>query len=64
MAAKKAKRPPRQVWLVLCAGRLTSAMFLTKREAVDLVAKLNEPPHLGKYTVAGPYVLAERVRER
>lgn len=55
-AAKKPaeKRAPRQVWVTIYEGRLVD-VFYRRREAEKL---------RGSYErVAGPYVLAERVRE-
>ncbi len=52
-----AKRPPAQVWIVLDCGTPKQA-YRTKREAVSELEFEEE------LTVAGPYVLAERVRQR
>ncbi len=57
MAAKKAKRPPRQVWFVFGAGNVMLPMpYATKREA-------SENAVLVGGRAVGPYVLAERARE-
>jgi hypothetical protein len=58
MAAKKKaapKRPPRQLWARVWNGVVIDT-YLSKAIAESDLAKSE--------TVAGPYVLAERVRER
>lgn len=58
MAAKKKaaqKRPPRQVWL--CVDETDSAYAFTTRKRAEGARCEDE-------RVVGPYVLAERVRER
>jgi hypothetical protein len=62
MAAKKkttaAKRPPRQVWLVVGRdGRPLDLNYARRRDAEHW-------ERAGDYRVVGPYVLAERARER
>lgn len=66
MATKKktatatATRPPAEVWLQIWSdGTVADIPFLTKREA-DEDAKR----YPNSMNVAGPYVLAERVRQR
>ncbi len=63
MAARK-KRPPRQVWFAIFAQEsgVGGAMFpfKTRREATDYLNGPRKVPGV----VVGPYVLAERVRER
>jgi hypothetical protein len=57
----RAKRPPRKVWAVFNQERgSTVANFDTKREADKFALNYGH----GRYRVVGPYVLAERVRER
>lgn len=56
-AAPKAKRPPRQVWVVIDDRGNPRHVTSTKGFAGDLATAL-------MLTVAGPYVLAERVRQR
>ena len=53
------KRPPRQVWLLLLNG-VPVEFFYTKREAQTCLT--NQHPQDRR--VAGPYILAERVREK
>lgn len=63
MATKKkvtrTKRAPRQVWLVVsdAARDVIPASATTRKRALELVEDDGE-------RVVGPYVLAERVRER
>lgn len=60
MATRKTKRPPRQVWIVVRDHGDTSiipATATTRQRATDLIEDDCE-------RVVGPYVLAERVRER
>lgn len=75
MGNRKCPRPPRrQVWLVVDAyGRPTISVFRLKRNALMSAAALNRmaegpnggPPGPGDlHYVAGPYVLAERARQR
>jgi hypothetical protein len=54
-AAKKQKRPPRQVWLLIMWD--DNAHPFRTRKAACAAATLGD-------VVAGPYVLAERVRQR
>jgi hypothetical protein len=51
-----ATRPPRQVWLVLDESGADHCMAPTRTEATKLATSWGR--------VVGPYVLAERVRER
>jgi len=60
---KRAKRPPRQVWLVVNARGTAYGPHATKREASEDCAELRGISDDGE-RVVGPYVLAERVRER
>jgi hypothetical protein len=57
------KRPPRQVWLVVEAEEIVSA-HLTKKDAADWSARANRSHGTDYQQVAGPYVLAERVRQK
>ncbi len=52
------KRPPRQVWLVVGADGSVWAQYRTQREAKAYATVRKD------WQVAGPYVLAERVRQR
>lgn len=54
-AAKKPKRPPRQVWINFREGTHIEAFSTKKKATVEKWAD--------ERTV-GPYILAERVRER
>lgn len=55
MAAKK-KRPPKQVWIAFTVDRKESEAFPRKKDADQNM------PYDGE--VVGPYVLAERVRQK
>ncbi len=74
MATKKKrpprKRPPRQVWLVLSGGAGVGIGFMknpiicdTQSNALMEAMGLESDGVDGAY-VAGPYVLAERVRQK
>lgn len=54
--AEKTKRPPRQVWLTIDEKGLPTGGHTTRKQARKDARKTER--------VAGPYVLAERVRER
>ena len=56
-AKKKVKRPPKQVWHVqdLKTGELIPGTFEKKSEV---------PPLSEHFKIVGPYVLAERVRQK
>jgi hypothetical protein len=55
MKTAKKKRPPAQVWLVVDDSGAPVEVFRTKRSASGWVGP--------SFHVAGPYVLAERVRQ-
>lgn len=54
--APKAKRPPRQVWILFARDGRAASVVGTRKHASDVEDVTN-------WTVAGPYVLAERVRQ-
>lgn len=59
------KTPPRQVWiLVTDTGGLCDAVFRRKKDADEVCARLNTPRIACTYLVAGPFILAERVRQK
>lgn len=53
------KRPPKQVWCLVNERGVAVGVFATKREAVA-----KEALAFGPCRVAGPFILAERVRQR
>lgn len=65
MATKK-RTAPRQIWTwVNSDGRMSSALYQTKRDALeglDCYEDVNGSDE--GYRVVGPYILAERTRER
>lgn len=70
-AAKKprAKRPPRKVWHVMAYDGTLCGYFTTRRKAVEECSdweriRIARHPTWGPHRVVGPYILAERVRER
>lgn len=65
MATKKktvTKRPPKQVWLMFDDAREVIGSFATRRAANACLAIYTKAG--ATWIVAGPYVLAERVRQR
>lgn len=59
MAATKRKRPPRIIWAVVSGTGEIVLAERTKKLATEAV-----PMPRDSWRVVGPYVLAERVRER
>lgn len=60
------KRPPRTVWLLFTSdGGPCDAVCTSKKQADELADELaRKCKPLDAYTVVGPYVLAERVRQK
>lgn len=61
----KTKRPPRQVWLVLKEdGMFAEGKWTPVGDAVHTKAKDAKEWAIAGAKVVGPYVLAERVRQK